>query len=85
RDPNPLSHLFIKAAAHLGLRRNDDFNGREFEGVGIYNVTQKDAKRLSSYRAFVAPLQRPNLTVLTERQVGRLLLEGERVTGIELR
>lgn len=85
RDPNPLSHLFIKAAAHLGLRRNDDFNGREFEGVGIYNVTQKDAKRLSSYRAFVAPLQRPNLTVLTDRQVGRLLLEGERVTGLELR
>lgn len=85
RDPNPLSHLFIKAAEHLGLRRNDDFNGREFEGVGIYNVTQKDAKRLSSYRAFVAPLQRPNLTVLTGRQVGRLLLEGERVTGIELR
>ncbi|WP_334180789.1 GMC family oxidoreductase [Pseudomonas nitroreducens] len=85
RDPNPLSHLFIKAAEHLGLRRNDDFNGREFEGVGIYNVTQKDAKRLSSYRAFVAPLQRPNLTVLSGRQVGRLLLEGERVTGIELR
>lgn len=85
RDPNPLSHLFIKAAEHLGLRRNDDFNGREFEGVGIYNVTQKDAKRLSSYRAFVAPLQRPNLTVLTDRQVGRLLLEGERVTGLELR
>lgn len=85
RDPNPLSHLFIKAAEHLGLRRNDDFNGREFEGVGIYNVTQKDAKRLSSYRAFVAPLQRPNLTVLSGRQVGRLLLEAERVTGIELR
>ena len=85
RDPNPLSNLFIQAAARIGLRRNDDFNGREFEGVGIYNVTQKDAKRLSSYRAFVAPLQRPNLAVLTDRQVGRLLLEGERVTGLELR
>lgn len=85
RDPNPLSQLFIQAAAHLGLRRNDDFNGREFEGVGIYNVTQKDARRLSSYRAFVAPLQRPNLSVLTDRQVGRLLLDGDRVTGIELR
>lgn len=85
RDPNPLSSLFIKAGERIGLRRNDDFNGREFEGVGIYNVTQKDARRLSSYRAFVAPLQRPNLTVLTDRQVGRLLLEGERVTGIELR
>lgn len=85
RDPNPLSSLFIKAGERIGLRRNDDFNGREFEGVGIYNLTQKDARRLSSYRAFVAPLQRPNLTVLSGRQVGRLLLEGQRVTGIELR
>lgn len=85
RDPNPLSNLFIKAGERIGLRRNDDFNGREFEGVGIYNVTQKDAKRLSSYRAFVAPLQRPNLSVLTDRQVGRLLLDGQRVIGLELR
>ncbi|WP_160288842.1 GMC family oxidoreductase [Pseudomonas knackmussii] len=85
RDPNPLSQLFVKAGQRLGLRQNDDFNGRDFEGVGIYNVTQKDAKRLSSYRAFVAPLQRPNLTVLTDCQVHRLLLDGARVTGLELR
>ncbi|KAF1053835.1 MAG: Alcohol dehydrogenase [acceptor] [Stenotrophomonas maltophilia] len=85
RDPNPLSSLFIKAGERIGLRRNDDFNGRDFEGVGIYNVTQKDAKRLSSYRAFVAPVrERPNLSVLTDCRVHRLLLEGQRVTGLEL-
>lgn len=84
RDPNPLSALFVKAAVGMGLRRNDDFNGRELEGVGIYNVTQKDAKRLSSYRAFVAPLRRPNLSVLTDCRVRRLRLDGQRVSGLEL-
>ncbi|MCW2294817.1 choline dehydrogenase-like flavoprotein [Pseudomonas sp. BIGb0408] len=85
RDPNPLSRVYIRAAEQLGLRQNDDFNGGTLEGVGIYNVTQKNAKRLSSYRAFVHPVrERSNLTVLTGCQVERLILEGDRVTGVEL-
>lgn len=86
RDPNPLSRLFISAAEKLGIRRNDDFNGGELEGCGIYNLTQKDAKRLSSYRAFVAPIrERSNLTVLTGCEVDSLIVEGQRVSGVALR
>ncbi|MFP6847546.1 MAG: GMC family oxidoreductase N-terminal domain-containing protein [Pseudomonas sp.] len=86
RDPNPLSSLYIRAAEHIGLKHNDDFNGGTLEGVGIYNVTQKNAKRLSSYRAFVHPVrERSNLTVLTGCEVERLVLDGERVSGVELR
>ena len=85
RDPNPLSDIYIRAGERLGLRRNDDFNGGTLEGVGLYNLTQKDARRLSSYRAFVHPvLERPNLSVLTGCQVGRLILDGNRVSGLEL-
>lgn len=85
RDPNPLSHLYIRAAERIGLPHNTDFNGGSLEGVGIYNVTQKNAQRLSSYRAFVHPVRsRPNLTVLTGCHVDRLLLEGSRVTGVAL-
>ena len=48
RQPNPFSYRFIKAANRsLDLNSNDDFNGNTQLGVGIYNVTQKDAKRLS--------------------------------------
>lgn len=86
RDPNPLSRLFVSAAEKLGIRRNDDFNGGELEGCGIYNLTQKDAKRLSSYRAFVAPIrERSNLTVLTGCEVDSLIVEGQRVSGVALR
>ncbi|WP_297837630.1 GMC family oxidoreductase, partial [Pseudomonas sp.] len=83
RDPNPVSSLFIKAAERVGLKRNDDFNGDYLEGCGIYNLTQKDAKRLSSYRAFVAPvLDRPNLTVITDCSVKSLILEQRVAKGV---
>ncbi|MDB6145850.1 MAG: alkJ [Pseudomonas sp.] len=83
RDPNPVSGLFVKAAERIGLKRNDDFNGDHLEGCGIYNVTQKDAKRLSSYRAFVAPvLDRPNLTVVTDCSVKSLILEQRVAKGV---
>ncbi|MGV8921073.1 MAG: GMC family oxidoreductase [Pseudomonas sp.] len=85
RDPNPVSHLFVKAAERVGLRRNNDFNGDHLEGCGIYNLTQKSARRLSSYRAFVAPvLARSNLTVVTDCSVVSLILEQGVTKGVVL-
>ncbi|WP_321950897.1 GMC family oxidoreductase [Paraburkholderia bannensis] len=85
RDPNPVSNLFVKAAERVGIKRNSDFNGRQFEGCGIYNVTQKDAKRLSSYRAFVAPVRaRANLTVVTDCAVQSIILENKVAKGVKV-
>jgi choline dehydrogenase-like flavoprotein len=83
RDPNPASRLFVEAAREVGMAENPDFNGARLEGVGIYNVTQANARRLSSYRAFVHPVrERPNLTVMTDARVDGLDLDGARVRGI---
>jgi choline dehydrogenase-like flavoprotein len=83
RDPNPVSSLFVRAAERIGIRRNDDFNGAQLEGCGIYDLTQKDARRLSSYRAFVAPvLDRPNLTVITDCHVKSLILQQRVAKGV---
>ena len=85
RDPNPVSRLFIAAAQKVGIRHNDDFNGETLEGCGIYNLTQKNAKRLSSYRAFVAPvLDRPNLSVLSDCHVQSLILEHRVAKGVQV-
>ncbi len=85
RDPNPVSALFVRAAQRLGLARNDDFNGERLEGCGIYNLTQKNARRLSSYRAFVAPVrERPNLTVVTGCAVRSLILEQRVARGVQV-
>ncbi|WPP01681.1 GMC family oxidoreductase N-terminal domain-containing protein [Pseudomonas sp. HR96] len=85
RDPNPVSRLFVSAAQKVGIRRNDDFNGEQLEGCGIYNLTQKNARRLSSYRAFVAPvLSRPNLKVITDCTVHSVVVDGGVATGVNV-
>ncbi|MEO1428106.1 MAG: choline dehydrogenase [Cyanobacteria bacterium J06633_8] len=83
RDRNPLSEVFIKAATEFGLVPNDDFNGKHQEGVGFYQVTQKNQQRHSAATAYLKPiLSRKNLTVKTHCLVTGLLFEGKQVTGL---
>lgn len=85
KAPNPLCQKFIQAASHLGLPHNEDFNGDVIEGVGIYNVTQSEGKRLSSFKAFVRPiLDRPNLTVITECEVEKINHDSGNVHSIQI-
>jgi choline dehydrogenase len=85
RSINPLSPVFVEAAVEVGLSRNNDFNGPEQEGVGFYQVTQKQGRRHSAAAAFLQPiLHRPNLTVRTQTHVTRLLLDKTRVAGVAL-
>ena len=82
RDPNPVSQRFVQAAQRVGIPHNTDFNGSTQEGCGIYDVTQKDGRRLSSYRAFVEPVKhRKNLTVLTDSEVESRFFVGNPATG----
>ena len=83
RDPNPLSCAFVDAALELGLPSNKDFNGPKQEGVGFYQLTQKDGRRCSTSVAFLHPvLTRPNLTVQTNAQVTRLLFDNHRACAV---
>jgi choline dehydrogenase-like flavoprotein len=85
RDPSPVSHLFARAGGHMDLAANGDFNGAAQEGLGVYDVTQKNGERWDAYRAFIAPVrQRPNLTVLTDTQALSLEIEGKRVIGVNV-
>ncbi len=85
QDINELARTFVKAGAAAGLPENHDFNAESQFGLGIYNVTQDEGVRVSSYSAFVEPVQqRPNLTVLTHTEVFKLQIEADRVTGLEI-
>jgi choline dehydrogenase-like flavoprotein len=76
---------FIEAGVQAGIPRNEDFNGPEQDGVGWYQVTQRDGMRCSAAVAYLHPvLQRPNLTVETGAYVTRLLLDGMRAVGVEI-
>lgn len=85
RDPNTVSDMFVASAAEFGLPLNDDFNGASQFGAGIYNVTQKNGQRFSSFSAFIKPIMnRQNLQILAECQVLDLALDGNKVTGVRI-
>ncbi|MCW8863974.1 MAG: choline dehydrogenase [Colwellia sp.] len=80
----PVHDDFILSAKQAGFPLNDDFNGKEQEGVGYYQVTQINGQRCSAAKAFLTPhLARPNLTVITDAHVQKLLIDENKVaTGV---
>jgi choline dehydrogenase-like flavoprotein len=86
KHANPASHAFVDAAAALQLRTNPDFNGERQEGFGLYQVTQRKGERWSAARAYVEPIRDAgNFAVRTDTLVEKLLIEGGRVTGVQVR
>ncbi|MFP8778448.1 GMC family oxidoreductase [Hydrogenophaga sp. RWCD_12] len=76
RSPNPVLPDFIEAGRQAGYPVNRDFNGREQEGVGAYQVTHKNGERFSAAKAYLTPhLGRPNLQVITGALTTRVLTE----------
>jgi choline dehydrogenase-like flavoprotein len=83
RSPHPFAARFIEAARQAGLPLNDDFSGETQEGVGWYQVTQKNGERWSVARAYLDPARhRPNLTIETNSVATTLLIDGRRAVGV---
>ncbi len=76
RSPNPVLPDFVEAGRQAGYPLNDDFNGAEQEGVGVYQVTHKNGERFSAAKAYLTPHRgRPNLQVFTDTLTTRVLTE----------
>jgi choline dehydrogenase len=86
RYTHELTELWVESAVSAGMKRTDDFNGAEQEGAGLYQVTCRNGRRWSVERAYLEPArQRPNLDVETGAFVTRIVVEGERATGVSYR
>lgn len=88
KDPTAVATAFTHAAVELGYSGPDwDVCGAQQEnGAGLYrhNVTA-EGKRCSTAVGYLRPvLSRPNLTVQTKTHVTRLIIENNRVTGVEV-
>lgn len=83
--PLPICEAYFRAAQEMGIPFNPDFNGATQEGVGYYQLTQKDAKRSSAAIAYLRPIaSRKNLTVRTGVLVTRIVVENGRAIGVEI-
>jgi choline dehydrogenase len=81
---SPHWERFVDAAAAIGIERNGDFNGADQDGAGLVQTTTKGGRRWSAADAFLRPARkRPGLRIVTGAVVRRILLDGERATGVE--
>lgn len=82
RHTSPGAQAFIAAALAMGHQRVKDFNGAWHEGVGPMPLNIKRGVRSHAGDMFLKPaLTRPNLRVMPERAVQRLVFEGTRCVG----
>jgi choline dehydrogenase len=82
---------FAEAAVQAGVPHSSDFNRGNNEGVGYFQVNQKNGWRWNTAKAFLRPTcyGRPNFELWTGAQVSRLLFETlpdgtRRCTGAEV-
>ena len=79
----PVAEAMITAGEQLGLPRRDELNHPDLEGVGYYSHTIEHGRRVSAANAFVDPVRnRPNLTVVTDVLVDRVVFDGDRAVGV---
>ena len=86
RHHNVLSAALVDAAVSAGFVRNEDFNGAQQPGFGLYQVTQRDGARCSAASAYLKPvLGRQNLQVRTGTLVERVIVAAGRAVGVQIR
>ncbi|UCH40751.1 MAG: GMC family oxidoreductase N-terminal domain-containing protein, partial [Gammaproteobacteria bacterium] len=81
---HPIEQAFVDAVGQAGFARPKDYNGAEQEGVTAFDANLDHGFRSGTAAACIAPAaRRPNVSVQTQAQVLRVLLDGHRAIGVE--
>lgn len=76
RFKSAICDAFIDAAGEIGIPRNEDFNGKEQEGAGYFQLTTRKGLRCSTAVAYLDPIrQRSNLDIITHALAQRISFE----------
>lgn len=87
--PNDTARLLhdplMQTAQPAGFAQSDDLHGVQEEGFARGELTiDRRGRRASTARAYLDPVRaRPNLTVVTDALVQRVVLEGKRAIGVD--
>jgi choline dehydrogenase len=83
--PSQAASAFVETCRRLQYPPNPDFNGERIDGVGLVQLNVRNGWRCSTAVGYLRPnLARPNLEVMTETWVRRILLDGKRAIGVEV-
>ena len=79
------AQAFVAACEHLQYQNNEDFNGKEIDGVGFAPINVNGRWRHSTASAYLKPsLKRSNLHLLTKAHVDQIVFRNKRAVGVEL-
>jgi choline dehydrogenase len=82
----PLFGAFFDAVEEAGYPLTSDVNGYRQEGFAKFDRNIRKGRRLSAARAYLHPvLNRPNLEVRTRTFVERVVFEGTRAIGVQVK
>ena len=83
RIQRPITDAWVAAAQAAGYKFNPDYNGADQEGVGFFQLTSRNGRRCSAAVAYLNPIKtRENLQIITHAQVEKVVIEGNRATGV---
>src|SRR3981189_3012148 len=87
RTDNPVREIYRQAAREAQFRIREDFNAEDQEGLGAYQLTQKNGERWSAARGYIHPYMatRANLHVETNAHAPRILFQGQPPVGVKYR
>jgi choline dehydrogenase len=87
-EPSPIAPALLEAAKELGHPVLADQNGRREESAGgfaLMNQIIRDGQRNNMAKAFLYPvLAQKNITLVTKSHVNKVVLSGNRATGVEV-
>jgi choline dehydrogenase len=85
RSMHTLVDLMMEAAVAAGIPANPDLTGATQDGVGRFQLTQKNGMRHSTADAYLHPArERANLEVRDSVYVERIVFDGARAVGVEV-
>ena len=81
--PDPLKEAWLEAGLAAGYPVTEDYN-TDNEGFCVMQSTIRNGKRCSAAVAYLRPaIKRPNLTILDNSMVLKVVIKNGRATGIE--
>jgi choline dehydrogenase-like flavoprotein len=84
KTTDPIFTAWIEAARVAGLPVTEDYNGNQAVGFGRSQYSIRNGKRCSAAVAYLHPaMTRGNLTVKTRAHAARVIMLGNRATGVE--
>ena len=86
KNDNPLFGAFLNASSEAGHKINPDMNGESQEGMGMFDTTIHNGERASVSRHYLNPAKkRKNLNIFSNSFVEKIIFDGKRAIGIEVK